>query len=623
MDIFSIDACLIVAGILVVLRQLSVILSADRGRKQDLVKKIYRASHDFQISVLVPYLNPQQYGHLMQLLDAIDHQEYPASRVAVHIVATEQAQADLAHERLKPNVRLWGAPKNNISAEQATAWLIERCLAQGGAGIMVFLKPDDIVKPDFFRNIVSRSVDSFAIQGYVALKDHPDNPVEKVFALTRRLANRIGNAGRYHLGLSCRLQDTGWAIKQEVLEMIPYHARMDLDNLEYTIRLNLENFRVTWAPNVVVYSDDTPGLFSLVTRCVGAAVNRVRMLLQYGPRLVAKALLKMDFSYLETVFAIVRPPAFFVGLALAVLAGVATLQQTDPAGAALGMAEIPGTAAIWWALAGTVLILETLSLGVARCAPVDYVTLFFWTPVVYTLGILALPVGIFNYVAAFFANRQYRRPASYRHLKTTRFNEDMAPEADFLSAKPSRRVIEEILEQHAPDEYGPAAAGSAQRDTRTSSRMTLPKEHVKIVPLSNGKKQVNCTLKTVTTYDESGREQYQLTLEYKTHAFSTASYRILDQAFYELQSKLMARGFTIVTCGSCGYFYNPTADVPGAIRNRGVCLFGKEGRDVNLDTDAVTVISQSCEYHASMASREKVVNRWKDSLARERTRSTK
>jgi hypothetical protein len=146
-------------------------------------------------------------------------------------------------------------------------------------------------------------------------------------------------------------------------------------------------------------------------------------------------------------------------------------------------------------------------------------------------------------------------------------------------------------------------------------RAKLPRETIKSVPLSNGSKEIPCSLKTCTTFDEEGNEQYQLTLEYKSLSITTETYRILDQAFYELHAKLMSRGLTVITCGSCGNFYNPTADVPGALRNAGVCLFGKMGQEVNLHTDAVTVMSQACAHHCDLSQRERQVRQWKESLA--------
>ena len=266
------------------------------------------------------------------------------------------------------------------------------------------------------------------------------------------------------------------------------------------------------------------------------------------------------------------------------------------------------------------------------------------TPVVYVCGVLASPLALLNYVSALLAdgNRRYGK-RGYKHAQETRFNEDMEATRNILHQPRSRRILHEFLEENAPPDMlaadpprRPASApprkpmplaadargagGNAPQKPKAPTRMRLPREQVKAVQLTNGKKQVECLLKTTTTFTEEDREQYQLTLEYKSVSFSTVRYHILDQAFYELHSKLAAKGLTVLSCGSCGNFYNPTADVPGALRNAGVCLFGKRGKDVNLDIDAVTVLSPPCEHHCSMKLREQVVSEWKDSLARKKAK---
>lgn len=640
------DLWLALIGGLLLIRQLSVVLAAEQGRRHDLVKKLYRANQDYYLSVLVPFLHAEQLHDLRELLLAVDAQEYPAAKVSVQIAATPETAILLKQGPLKPNVKVWTTPEGVLGYEKAVPWLIERCLAAGGSGLYVFLKPDDIIKPDYFQNVVARGADSFAIQGYVASKNIPDTPIAKVMALSTRLVNRIGNAGRYHMGLSCRLQESGWAIKQEVLEMIPYRRGRDLDNLEYTLRLNLENFRINWAPNVVVYSNGQVNYLAHLTECVATFFHRLGLLFAYGPRLLLKAFFRLDMNYLEQMFAIVKPPHFLIGAALIVLA----LVSAD------GRTYLPGETLTWGILAVATMSVQAVSLAVARCKPADIITMFLWTPLVYTLGLVTLPVALGSYLLSEWRRRTPANPGSYRTQKATRFNEEMEAAPNILQQK-HNQGIHDILAEHAPDLMlmdepkplpsrkqggiklwggGPKAAAAASEPTPSSAassvpdeepaapRVRLPREQVKSVPLSNGSKQVDCLLKTRTTYDDEGREHYQLTLEYKALSFSTQRYRILDQAFYELQSKLMARGFTMITCGSCGNFYNPSADLPGALKNAGVCLFGKQGKEVNLSTDAVTVVSQACPYHCSIQLREKIVSDWKDSLApREKVRSAK
>ena len=643
--LFQLQFWLAAVGGLLAVRQLALIAAAEKGRKHDLVRKLYKINPDFHVSILITYLDGREHARLLDLLQALAAQDYPAEQISIHLVTSEASKRELFPQYLQPNVKVWEYPAADPRPEHAISWLIERCLAAGGNGLFTFLRPTDMVKGDYVQNIVARGYDSFAIQGYVAQKNLPETPMGKALALSSRMFNRIGNAGRYHLGMSCRLLESGWAIKQEVLEMIPFHQGADLDNLEYSIRLNLENFRVNWAPNVVVYADADVHFMRHLTRCAGAGINRLRLLTAYGPKLLGKLVTRLDPNYFEQLLSIVNPP-FMLGTFAMLLMGALS---------ASGKLSIPGEPIFWLGLGGLFLATHLAGLFVARCRGNDIATALFWTPVVYALSLIALPVAY----ALNLQNALARRAGfdkSWRASQSTRFNEALDPLESFEDMAPNRqlnRMLEDrewILDgpdnqnepslptrkSKRPNASQPASVVTrlavtpppsfsegvpereiesemlTQRPARTSRQ---PREQVKSVPLSNGQRQVQCSLRTMTEFTEEGLELYQLTLEYKSMAFSTARYRILDQAFYELQSKLMGRGLTIVSCGSCGQYYNPTADVPGALKNSGVCLLGKVGREVNPSTDAVTVVSQACTYHCPLDQRESIVKQWKESLA--------
>lgn len=628
---------------LFLLRQLLVILAAEQGRKHDLVKKLTRENQEFQLSILIPFLDSNDHPALLALLHAIHEQEYPSTKVAVHLVVSDETRRDLIPQSLRPNVKVWPFPGGDTPRYQAAiTWLIERCLAAGGNGMFVFLKPTDMIKPDYFQNVAARGLDSFAIQGYVAMKNLPETPLAKTYALSTRLFNRIGNAGRFHLGLSCRLLDSGWAIKQEVLEMIPYRRGTDMDNLEYTIRLNLENFRVNWAPSVVVYSDSQLSFLNHITQCAGTFFNRLTLLAYYGPRLLSRVFVRFDWNDLEQWLAIVTPPYFFTFLAMVILA-VMDAQTPWP---------IPGNPMLWGIFATLVLVLNVLGLVVARGKGNDYTAMLIDTPLTYLMAFLASPLAIYGALQEAFLNRP-APGSSYRKARTTRFNEDFDAVEETWIAQRSKQSLQDIVQAQAledamgrvevtdddvnwerefasPAPRAKKSGGSVESvhsvnvqtavlPERSAPTRQQPSEVVRSVPLSNGTRRVNCRLKTLTTVNAEGRENYQLTLEYKNIAFSTESYRILDQAFYELHAKLQSRGLTIITCGSCGNFYNPTADVPDVIHNSGVCLFDKYGKEVSLKTDAVTVVSQACNYHCPLEQRESIVREWKESLSLSRS----
>jgi hypothetical protein len=621
---------------LAMLWRFRLILAAEQGRKQDLVKKLYKHTQEFRLAVLVPFLDAGDYPALLALLHAIHEQSYPSSKVTVHIVAAGESHRALVPSSLRTNVRVWeypaaetGQTRETPRYEEALGWLIERCLARGGNNLFVFLRPTDIVKPDFFRNIVARSLDSFIIQGYIALKNPPETFFAKVAALNARLFNRIDNAGRFHLGQSCRLLDSGWAIKQDILEMIPYRRGLDLDNLEYTLRLNLENFRVGWAPNVVVYADSRVHPLDALIRRTGAFFNRFRLLAWYGPRLLTRALFRFDANSLALLIAVIRPPLLFLTL---LSAGMALFASTSSGLPGRFPANLPiDGKTFWMAVTAALLALHLPALWVGRCRPAELVTLLVYTPLTWLCGLQASPVGLLILLRQAWRERSpfgrgRRNAQTYRTMRKTRFNEEMEPPPNLFDeareARQEARLVRDLLLDDVPaapspysagyaDDYG--SAGSFPEEDASAAR--AERELVRPLPLSNGYKRIQCLLKTRITYNADGQECYQLTLEYKNIAFSTESYRILDQAFYEMHAKLAGRGLTPIACGSCGYFYNPTADQPGMLKSTGVCLQGKSGREVDLTADAVSVISPACEHHGALDQRKAIVRQWKESLS--------
>ncbi|MBK8191004.1 MAG: glycosyltransferase [Vampirovibrionales bacterium] len=621
---FQLDTWLILVGAILLIRQLFVIFAAEQGRKADLVKKRYRSITDQNVTALVTWQDPGSGPALKRLLEAIEAQEYPSSRVSVYLGLSPELQAELSLSELSPNVRVCVCPDARPTQGQLTAWLIERCLAAGDCGVITFFRSDDVIKPDYFLNVVAASFDFPVMQGMVAMRRRQASLLGQVAALSRRLRNRIANAGRFHLGLSCRLQDSGWAVKQDILEMIPYRRGHDLDNLEYALRLKLGNIRVGWAPAMVTYSDRPYRLFPVTMECALSALNRLRLAAVYSAPLLVRAVIRGDLTALEEFLTVLKPPDFITGaifLAFALVAWQTPLWNS-------------GHPAVWTGLFISVVTLHLLSMAVARCKPADYLTGFIWTPVVYLLGGLMLPAAL-----AYLALGRFSRDSagadgrSYKSQSRTRFNETIDPELSlFDTAHRHESGIRDLLVTNAPLDFDDLEKAPLRRvspseqaqlaQNLTSAGVAAAAEPVrqdrvveKSIPISNGQRQVDCVLQTHTRYNEQGSEIYQMALYYKTVSFSTQSYRILDQAFYELETKLLKHGLTMVTCGSCGYFYNPVADVPDAVKSSGVCLFGKKGRDVNLSTDAVTVISQACPYHSPLDLRETIVREWRDSLS--------
>jgi hypothetical protein len=592
--------------VLALLRRLSIVFAAEQGRKRDLLRRSYSENHEQRISVLIPFLNSEDYASLIALLRSLAEQNYPASKVTIHLVASRESRPTLMPQALRYNVRVWEYPYEDVNEHQARAWLIDRCLAQGGSSLFVFLRATDMIKPDYFKHLVAKSLDNFVIQGYTSIKNQPITVLDKVSAFSNRLFNRIDNAGRNHLGFSVRLQDSGWAVKQDVLEMIPYRRGVDFDNLEYTVRLIIENFKIGWAPQAVVYAESRHAVSTRVVTQASSIFNRLRLIAFYAPRLATMSILRMNGNSLAGLVAILRPPTFMTPVLLSGLAIASFFVPT-----------LSADRSFWLALAGMALCIHLLACFVARCRLIEIAIMLVQIPLAYVVNLISLPIGIVLLVKDNMRKRANATMEYYRREQNTRFNEslpgaDSLPMAGQIRRSPSEdSELIELTDQ-------PYLQGLQENEPAPSAtqryRMPGVQEYIRPLPLSNGQKHVECQLKTIITTQSDGQEYYQLVLEYKALSFSTSSYRILDQAFYELHTKLSARGLMPVACGSCAYFYNPTADQPGALNTTGVCLQGKLGQEVSLTEDAVTPVSEACQHHTSLARREEVVCHWKESL---------
>jgi len=268
--LFSLDGLALLTGLAVFTWQAWVIVMAERGRRTDLVKKAYKGRQPFQLALLVAYTDPQHLPDLQHLLRAIDQQEYPTSRLSIHLACTLETAADFENGLLNPNVRYWVLPPeiNPLHVGRVRQWLIDRSLATHPADFLVMLQATDLIKPDFCASVASYGYEFPVFQGYVGTrssnlggKQANVSPMERLEAIHGRILNRVEQAGRFHAGLPCQLLSSGWAIRPDVLERVPYPSSHTLDALEYSLQLSLNHIRVGWAPSMVVFQRNRLRLF--------------------------------------------------------------------------------------------------------------------------------------------------------------------------------------------------------------------------------------------------------------------------------------------------------------------------------------------------------------------------
>jgi cellulose synthase/poly-beta-1,6-N-acetylglucosamine synthase-like glycosyltransferase len=115
---------------------------------------------------------------------------------------------------------------------------------------------DNLVSSNFLMEINKQLCKGHkVIQGYLDSKNPYDSWITCSYSIAFWLSNRIFQLPRYNLALSCGLCGTGFCVDTEVLKKIGWGATCLTEDLEFTMKLALNDIKVAWAHNAVAYDE--------------------------------------------------------------------------------------------------------------------------------------------------------------------------------------------------------------------------------------------------------------------------------------------------------------------------------------------------------------------------------
>lgn len=160
-------------------------------------------------------------------------------------------------------------------AASAGAEVLERCdLSKRGKGFALeyafnrlFAMPkkyeyicvfdaDNIVGADFLIHMNNKINEGCrAVQGYLDSKNPCDSWLTFSYSLWYWINNRIAQLSRGNLNLGCRLGGTGFAVETELIKKYGWGATCLAEDTEFTLKLALNDIKVGWCHEAVVYDE--------------------------------------------------------------------------------------------------------------------------------------------------------------------------------------------------------------------------------------------------------------------------------------------------------------------------------------------------------------------------------
>lgn len=193
-------------------------------------------------------------GHIV---DSLSKQSYPKNLYDIFVIA------DNCTDKTALIAKSHGAiVYNRFNNEKrgkgyALEWMFDKVYAMGNKydAVCVF-DADNLVSSNFLIEMNKRLCQGCkVIQGYIDSKNPFDSWITCSYSIAFWMSNRIFQLPRYYLGLGCGLCGTGFAIDLTVLKKIGWGATCLTEDLEFTMKLALNDIKVGWAHSAIVYDE--------------------------------------------------------------------------------------------------------------------------------------------------------------------------------------------------------------------------------------------------------------------------------------------------------------------------------------------------------------------------------
>jgi 1,2-diacylglycerol 3-beta-glucosyltransferase len=258
-----------------------------------------------RFAVVIPAHNEELL--IQETVQSLKRSHYPQDHLDVVVVA------DNCVDRTAPLARESGAiclvreDLVNRGKPYALAWAFQRMdLTRYDA--IVIVDGDTAVDPDFLRAVERRLArGEQALQGYYGVMNPDENWVTRLGTLPAVLKFRLHVPAKLALGLSCPLAGNGMVFNAEIIRQLGWNAFSITENWEYYVILTLRGYRVTAAPEAMIYAQLARTLQQGEAQRMRWMKGRLDTAQRYGGDLLWRGLTEPSLVKLDALIEVLRP----------------------------------------------------------------------------------------------------------------------------------------------------------------------------------------------------------------------------------------------------------------------------------------------------------------------------
>lgn len=216
--------------------------------------------HYHRFAVVIPAHNEEKV--IRSMVESLHRQQYPKELFDIYVVC-DNCTDNTEYEAKKAGTKV--LVRNNDKEKgkgYALEWAFARLfsLNEDYDAICVF-DADNVVSGTYLSEMNKMLNQGHeVIQGYIDSKNPFDSWISLSYSIAFWLSNRLFQQTRHNLGISCGLCGTGFCVSTSVLKEIGWGATCLTEDLEFTMKLILNNRKVAFCSKAVVY-DEKPLTF--------------------------------------------------------------------------------------------------------------------------------------------------------------------------------------------------------------------------------------------------------------------------------------------------------------------------------------------------------------------------
>ena len=264
---------------------------------------------------------------IKNLIDSLNSQDYPKDKYQIFVIA-DNCTDSTAKIAAEAGATVFERTDSECKGKGfALEWMFDKIykMERKFDSIAIF-DADNIVSPEFLKNInLQHNRGARVVQGYIDSKNPNNSWISYSYSIAFWTVNKLFQQSRYNLGLGCQLCGTGFSVDVSVLREIGWGATCLTEDMEFTMKLGLNDIKVSWANDAVVYDEKPLTMSQSWKQRVRWMPGHADVACRFCGKLVKKSLKEHKLAPFDCAIYLLQPLRIVVNGIITVMAWIESL----------------------------------------------------------------------------------------------------------------------------------------------------------------------------------------------------------------------------------------------------------------------------------------------------------